>query len=110
MNEEQLINRINQDMKNIESETIINDNPFPIDVFPDIIQDIINETNDKLKYPIDFIASSLLYAVSVATGNTHRIEIIKGYEQSAVVYIMIVSDSGTNKSEPLKFPTGYPLR
>jgi hypothetical protein len=76
---------------------------FPVEVFPDEIQHIIKETNEHLNYPIDFIGSSLLYAASVAIGNTHVVELKKGFIQNAVIYLAIVGRPGTNKSHPLTF-------
>ena len=43
----------------------VNNNSFPIEVFPGTVQEIITETNSSLKFPIDFIGSSLLYASSL---------------------------------------------
>ena len=63
---------------------------FPVEVFPEPIQQIITATNESLKFPIDFIGTSMLYAVSVSIGNTHRAEIMRGYEQTAVLYLAIV--------------------
>jgi hypothetical protein len=56
-----------------------------------------------LNFPIDFIGASLLYAVSVAVGNTHSVEVKKGFQQSAVLYLAIVGRAGTTKSHPLSF-------
>lgn len=76
---------------------------FPFEVFPEEIQNIILETNKCLQYPIDFIATSILFAASVAIGNSHKVELKKGWQESAVLYIVIVSPAGTNKSHPLTF-------
>jgi hypothetical protein len=78
-------------------------NRFPVAVFPLPIQQIIIATNENLNYPIDFIGASLLYAVSVAVGNTHSVEVKKGFQQSAVLYLAIVGRAGTTKSHPLSF-------
>lgn len=78
-------------------------NAFPVDVFPTPIQEIINETHKCLNFPIDFIAGSILYAVSVATGNTHRVEIMRGWREGSVLFISIVGRPGTNKSHPVSF-------
>jgi hypothetical protein len=78
-------------------------NPFPYDVFPEAIQQIIINTNQNLNFPIDFIGASMLFAASVAIGNTYRVEIKKGFLESAVLYIAIVARAGTNKSHPLSF-------
>lgn len=78
-------------------------NPFPVEVFPKAVQAIITATNESLNFPIDFIGASILYAVSVAIGNTHSVEIMKGYIQNAVLYMVIVGRSGVTKSPPLSF-------
>jgi hypothetical protein len=78
-------------------------NLFPVEVFPFSIQQVITATNENLNFPIDFIGSSLLYAVSVAVGNTHIVEVKKGFQQSAVLYLAIVGRAGTTKSHPLSF-------
>ena len=72
-------------------------------MYPKQIQQIIKATAESLNYPIDFIASSILYAVSVAIGNTHRIKIKEGFEQAGMIYLAIVGNAGTNKSHPLSF-------
>lgn len=78
-------------------------NRFPVEVFPLPVQKIITATNENLNFPIDFIGASMLYAVSVAVGNTHRVEVKKGWLESAVLYLAIVARAGTNKSHPLSF-------
>lgn len=78
-------------------------NRFPVEVFPLPVQQVISATNENLNFPIDFIGASLLYAVSVAVGNTHSVEVKKGFQQSAVLYLAIVGRAGTTKSHPLSF-------
>lgn len=78
-------------------------NRFPVEVFPLPVQQVITATNENLNYPIDFIGASLLYAVSVAVGNTHSVEVKKEFQQSAVLYLAIVARAGTTKSHPLSF-------
>ncbi len=78
-------------------------NGFPIEVFPEAIREIIKATNENLNFPVDFIGASILYAGSVAVGNTYRVEVKKGWVESAVLYIAIVAPPGTNKSHPLSF-------
>lgn len=92
-------NQCKQDHEIQERKT----NPFPVEVFPLPIQQIITATNENLNFPIDFIGASLLYAVSVAVGNTHTVEVKNGFQQSAVLYLAIVGRAGTTKSHPLSF-------
>lgn len=93
---EQLLKRANE----IQERRI---NRFPVEVFPSPVQQVITATNENLNFPIDFIGASLLYAVSVAVGNTHSVEVKKGFRQSAVLYLAIVGRAGTTKSHPLSF-------
>src|SRR5690606_26474477 len=68
------INHIEELKKTVEAEQKAKQNPFPVEVFPKPIQEIITATNESLNFPIDFIGASILYAVSVSIGNTHRVE------------------------------------
>ena len=52
-------------------------NLFPFEVFPKAVQSIIIDTNENLNYPIDFISGAILYASTVAIGNTHRVSFKK---------------------------------
>lgn len=87
----------------IDFGDIQKDNPFPVHVFPKRIQTIISQTNATLNFPVDFTGASIMYALSLAIGNTKHIRIMNGYVQTAVVYIALVGRKGTNKSHPLKF-------
>jgi hypothetical protein len=98
---------------NIRAEDVINQakflsdklsgSDFPLHVLPQKIQEIARTTNECLGFPLDFIASSLCFAMSVAIGNTHSVKVKTGWNESAVLYIAIVGKAGTNKSHPLSF-------
>ncbi len=90
------------DSKNLTDEKEDN-NTFPLEVFPPEVQQIIKDTNKNLNYPIDFIGSSMLFATSIAIGNTTKVEIKKGFQEGAGMYMAIVASPGTNKSHPLTF-------
>ena len=86
------------------NEVEINSNHnFPFEVFPLPIQKIIIATHNDLSFPIDFISASILFAVSVAIGNTYRLKVKNSWIESAVLYLAIVGKAGTNKSHPLSF-------
>jgi hypothetical protein len=78
-------------------------NTFPLEVFPKPIQDIIMATYESLNFPIDYTASAILFAASVAIGNTHKVEIKKGWTENTVIYIALVGPPGVNKSHPMSF-------
>lgn len=78
-------------------------NLFPVEVFPLSVQEIIRATNETLSFPIDFTGAAILYAVSLAIANTHRVEVKRGWNESPLLYLAIVGRAGTNKSHPLSF-------
>ena len=89
--------------KNITPDSVISalmnhakksDSDFPVHVFPAKIQRIILELNTTCGFPIDYTASAMLAAISVAIGNTHRIEVKRNWQESAIVYIAIVGRPG----------------
>jgi hypothetical protein len=96
---ETFINHIQDYQKELEEKQ----NPFPVEALPKAVQEIITATNESLNFPIDFIGASILYAVSVSIGNTHKVEIKKGWQENAVLYLSIVGRAGTNKSHPVSF-------
>jgi hypothetical protein len=97
------LNHVEGLQKTIEAKQKAKQNPFPVEIFPEAIQEIICATNECLNFPIDYIGSSMLFATSVAIGNTHKIEIKKGWTETGVVYLSIVGRAGTNKTPPLSF-------
>jgi hypothetical protein len=76
-------------------------NPFPIEIFPFEIQEIIKETNTTLNFPIDFIGASLLFTTSIAIGNSIKIKIKEGWVENTVLYLCLVANKGVNKSHPI---------
>lgn len=76
---------------------------FPIGVFPDIIKDIILKTHECSDYPIDYIASSILFASAVAIGNTHCVEVKTNWTETPILFMSIVGSPGVNKTHPLAF-------
>jgi len=78
-------------------------NPFPVEVFPVAVQNIIKQTNEALNFPVDFIGNSILFAASLAIGNTYKAEIMNNWVEGATLYLALVGRAGTNKSHPLTF-------
>ena len=98
--------------KNITTDSVISalmnhiktsDSDFPVHVFPAKMQRIILELNTTCGFPIDYTASAMIAAISVAIGNTHRVEVKRSWQESAIVYIAIVGRPGDCKSHPLTF-------
>ena len=77
--------------------------PFPVEVFPEKIQEIIRETNLHQNFPVDYIAPCLLFVASLACGNSVVIELQKGWQEKPLLYLAIVGGRGTNKTSCFDF-------
>src|SRR5574344_1433105 len=76
---------------------------YPVQVFPHQIQDIVYSTGECLNYPIDYIAASLCFVLSVGIGNTHVVKLKEGWTERAILYTALIGRPGVNKSHPLSF-------
>ena len=89
--------------KAIELGLSFSDSAFPIGIFPSQIRNIIAEVHECQGFPIDYIASAMLVAIAVGIGNTHLVQLKRGWQESAMLYVALVGRPGTNKSHPLSF-------
>ena len=76
---------------------------FPISAFPLKIQRIITELHDSQGYPIDYIAAAMLSALAVSIGNSHLVQVKRGWLESPILYMALIGRPGANKSHPLSF-------
>jgi hypothetical protein len=71
---------------------------FPIDIFPQPIQSYILECNSKLDSNIDYMGCSLLWLISVSIGNAIEIEVKRGWNENATLWISLVGKAGIGKT------------
>lgn len=71
---------------------------FPIDIFPKPIQSYILECNSKLDSNIDYMGCSLLWLISVCIGNSIEIEVKRGWNENATVWLSLVGKAGIGKT------------
>lgn len=76
-------------------------NTFPLEVFPSPFKELLEGCERALNFPIDYMGSALLGAVSTATGKSAKVNVKNEWAEYASMYISIVGDSGSNKSHPL---------
>ena len=79
---------------------------FPLSVFPEPIQHIVNDYHTELNYPKSFIAASLLLAVSSAIGNSRRINVKSSWSENASLFMALVGEPGSIKSHPISSALG----
>ena len=68
-----IINDVEEFKRKVQSEQKAKTNPFPVEVFPLPIQQVITATNENLNFPIDFIAiPSILLLLCVSSNSRSR--------------------------------------
>ena len=92
----ELCNRIRMEAEHTE------DTGLPLDVFPQTVQSIILDMATYENYKIEFIATSMLSAVSAALGGTYRIRIKGDWQSNGALYIILVGRPGLGKTPPLE--------
>ena len=78
----------------IEQQDLI----FPIDIFPKEIQSYIIQCNKTLNSSIDYMGCSMLWLASVVIGNSVQIEVKKGWNETASLWIALVGKAGIGKT------------
>lgn len=71
---------------------------FPIDIFPDITQRYILESERTLSLSRDYMGCSLIWMISLCVGNTMSVEIKKGWREKGVVWLCLVGRAGVGKT------------
>jgi hypothetical protein len=74
---------------------------FPIEVFPENMQRLILNYKQALNYNPDFIATSMMSAISMIVGNKVKLRVKSGWDAPLIFWFAIVGDRGTMKSHPL---------
>lgn len=78
------------------------DEKFPLVIFPPRIRSIIETLADERLYPKDYVASAILFAVSVLIGAGSCLITSLG-KIFANIYVAVIGDQGANKSTPIEW-------
>lgn len=71
---------------------------FPIDIFPKPIQSYILECKETLDSSVDYMGCSMLWLCSVIIGNSIQIEVKKGWNETATIWLAVVGKAGLGKT------------
>ena len=74
---------------------------FPKDLLPRVLEDIANELHEQVNYPKEFTTMSMLWALSVAIGNSYRVKRRNSYKVNLSLCVIFVAPSGSCKSHPI---------
>jgi Protein of unknown function (DUF3987) len=78
-------------------------NPFPIEIFPKVYQEIILEAESKYQFSPDYIGAGILSAASISIGVTHKAHVKHLWNEKVNFYLLIAGRPGDSKSHALKF-------
>ena len=87
---------------------VINPNrgTFPIRVFPQVLKEIINEVSRVVGVPADYVGGSILFALSVAIGNSIKVSPRQGQEFICSLFMALVGRPGIGKTPVLNWVLG----
>jgi len=76
--------------------------PFPIDVLPAQLQQVVTEISRAANCPPDFVAVPMLALAGGAIGNSHHVAVKQSHIESACIYAAFVGRPGSAKSPALR--------
>lgn len=94
------VNKLEDSSTPLESKEL---NPFPVEAFPQQLQDVIHEIHGNLGYETGYIGLGALACASIMNGNSHRVKVKNGWVCPANLYGVIIGNSSKKKSPALKF-------
>ena len=108
-----LLAAINAEVKHLHKEPASGKEPaaddrpkaqgFPIHALPEGLRWIVADLHATLGYPVDYTAAATLFALSVASGTSIRIEAKAGWTEFATLWLALVGRPGANKTHPLNW-------
>ncbi len=75
---------------------------FPLEVFPEALQVMTREADERLNYGIAFTGCSMLFAAASAIGNSCVVEMNPDWMEGVTLWMVLVGHPGTGKGHALK--------
>lgn len=75
---------------------------FPVSELPEPIRGFVIGTSEAIGCDPSYVALPMLSTLAAAIGNTHRIELKRGWSEPPIVWTVIVGESGTHKTPAFK--------
>lgn len=76
--------------------------PFPLEIFPKAIRDIIEALEEYENYNVDFTSASFLTVFAAAMGNTWSVRFMTGWVSRPIIYMVLVGSPSCGKTPPLQ--------
>ncbi len=72
--------------------------PFPMEVFPVVLQQFVTQAADSVGCPVDLVAIPMIACAATAIGTSRALEVKSGWKESARTYVAIVAPPGSAKT------------
>ena len=76
---------------------------FPLDALPDKIKNIVQQVYDEMNFPENYTAAALLFATSVAIGNSRVLKAKADWKVKSILFMALIGEPGALKSHPINF-------
>jgi len=76
--------------------------PFPVDALPEPVRGFVAAAAKAIGCDPSYLALPLLTALAAAIGNTRRLQLKRGWNVPAILWVAIVGESGTAKTPAFK--------
>ncbi|MDO5698140.1 MAG: YfjI family protein [Dermatophilus congolensis] len=80
--------------------------PFPVDVFPPWVRDMVTETTTALQVPTDLPATLALAGLAIAAGGRADVTPMPGWVEPTNLYTVVALAPGSRKSRAFRDMTG----
>ena len=81
---------------------------FPLDIFPLSLKNYMLLCQQTLNNNIDYMGCSMLFLTSIIIGNSYKLEIKKGWRESANLWLALIGKAGVGKTPSISSIT-FPL-
>lgn len=75
---------------------------FPVDIFPPVLKEFIEQMNETLNYNKDFLSIAALFNFSVINGNKFKLKVKNGWIAPSIFWTIALGEPGTMKTHPLQ--------
>jgi len=90
------------EFKKIPKDELITRSSFPLDIFPNEIQNFIVESSLTLGLSTDYMGCSFMWMMSLMVGNTMVMEVKPGWREVATLWISLLGKPGIGKTPSIK--------
>lgn len=100
-----------ESLRNTKVDEQVNESPppssikFPVEVFPEFIQELIADLNKSLNFHPDFLSAAVMFSVATVCGNKYKLQVKKGWDATPIFWLACVGFPGTIKTHPIKMIT-----